>query len=203
MEGEEGEAGRADHGEPRTQTEKPGSVAQPHCCRVPGGSRCGRTIPSAPEADLWGQRSITQTLASAPFSPPVTTGRTEEQVGLRVRQESPAAKEANMTTAFPAARLPSAGVCPGSREETGRRGVIVTAGLPGVGCRGKGLCLSPEQPEGQEILAFSISSRRCYSICHLQCLRNRTFALRSLTESWAQCCSRVRIPGSHPDSAIS
>ena len=126
-----------------------------------------------------------------------------EQVGLRVRQESPAAKEANMTTAFPAARLPSAGVCPGSREETGRRGVIVTAGLPGVGCRGKGLCLSPEQPEGQEILAFSISSRRCYSICHLQCLRNRTFALRSLTELWAQCCSRVRIPGSHPDSAIS
>ena len=79
-----------------------------------------------------------------------------EQVGLRVRQESPPAKEANVTTAFPAARLPSTGVCPGSREETGRRG-SVTAGLLGVGCRGKGPCLSPGQPEGQEILVFSIS----------------------------------------------
>ena len=75
---------RADHGEPRMQTEKPGSVAQPHCGGVPGGAHCGYTIPSAPEADLWGQRSITRTLASAAFSPPMTTGCTEEQVGLRV-----------------------------------------------------------------------------------------------------------------------
>lgn len=107
-----------------------------------------------------------------------------KQVGLRVRQESPAAKEVNMTTAFPAARLPSAGVCLGSREETGRKGVV-TAGLPGVGCRGEGPCLSPGQPEGQEIRAFFISLRRCTQICHLQCLRNRTFALRSLIKSWA------------------
>lgn len=37
-----------------------------------------------PEADLWGQRSITRTLALAPFSPPVTTGCLEEPVGPRV-----------------------------------------------------------------------------------------------------------------------
>ena len=62
------------------QTERPGSMAQPHCCGVPGGSHCGRTNPSAPEADLWGQRSVTRTLASAPVGPPVTTGCIEEQV---------------------------------------------------------------------------------------------------------------------------
>lgn len=85
-----------------------------------------------------------------------------KQVGLRVRQESPATKEVNMATVFPTAILPSARVCPGSREETGRRGVV-TAGPLGVGCRGEGLCLCPGQPEGQEILVFSISLRRCYS----------------------------------------
>ena len=63
---------------------------------------------------------------------------------------------------IPTARLPSTGGCPGSREETGRRDVV-TAGFLGVGCRGKGPCLSPGQPEGQEILVFSISSRQCYS----------------------------------------
>lgn len=62
-----------------------------------------------------------------------------KQVGLRVRQESPAAKEANVTTAFPAARLPSAGVCRGSREETGRRGVVTAGPSEGGVQRGRAL----------------------------------------------------------------
>lgn len=59
-----------------------------------------------------------------------------------------------MTTAFPAARLPSAGVCPGSREGDRKEGCCCHCWTPRGGAQRKGLCLSPEQPEGQEILAF-------------------------------------------------